>query len=434
MSIVRMRESEGPQSGGGMDREVASRKLSPKMKLGLAAGGLVLLLAIFWWFMPAGNSQTVDGARLTIGSVTQGRFDDFLPLRAQVQPSQTVFLDAVEGGRVERVLVEDGAMITQGQVLAEFSNSDLQLNVLARQTEVTQQINSMRSQELALNQTRLANERARIEADLATQTARRNYEIQRPLAERGFVSGRTFADARDTYEANRRRSEVLRRQQREDERLQSGQLAQLRASASALNQSLGIARGSLDSLRLRAPVSGQLTSFDIQIGQSLQRGQRLGQIDSAGRNKLRAQVDEYYLSRVNEGLTANAEVNGRTYRMRVSKIYPQVRNGTFEIDLQFVGEEPRDLQRGQTVQLRMTLGASSQARLVPYGAFYNDTGGSWIFVVSADGRSAERRQVRLGRRNTDFVEVLGGLEPGERVITSRYAGFAERDRLTITGQ
>lgn len=432
MSIVRMREKEGPQSGGGMDRVVESRKLSPKLKLGLGAGGLVILLALFWYFMPASNSQTVAAGRLTISSVSQGRFDDFLPLRAQVQPSLTVFLDAVEGGRVERVLVEDGAMVTEGQMLAELSNSDLQLNVLARQTEVTQQINSMRSQELALNQNRLANERARIEADLATQTARRNYEIQRPLAERGFVSGRSFADSRDTYEANRRRSDVLRRQQSEDERLQSGQLAQLRASSSALNQSLGIARRSLDSLNLRAPVSGQLTSFDIQIGQSLQRGQRLGQIDSAGRNKLRAQVDEYYLSRVSQGLTANAEVNGRTYRMRVSKIYPQVRNGSFEIDLQFVGEEPRDLQRGQTVQLRMTLGASSQARLIPFGAYYNDTGGNWVFVVSADGRSAERRQVRLGRRNTDFVEVLEGLQPGERVVTSSYAGFAERDRLSIT--
>ena len=433
MSIVRMKEKQsGAQSGGGMDREVASRKLSPKMKLGLGAGGLVILLALFWYFMPASNSQTVDASRLTISQVTQGRFDDFLPLRATVQPSLTVFLDAVEGGRVERVLVEDGAMVTQGQLLAELSNSDLQLNVLARQTEVTQQINSMRSQELALNQNRLANERARIEADLATQTARRQYELQRPLAERGFVSGRTFADSRDTYEANRRRSDVLRRQQAEDERLQSGQLAQLRASATGLNQSLDIARRSLDSLNLRAPVAGQLTSFDIQIGQSLQRGQRLGQIDSAGRNKLRAQVDEYYLNRVSEGLTANAEVNGRTYRMRVSKIYPQVRNGSFEIDLQFVGEEPRDLQRGQTVQLRMTLGASSQARLVPNGAFYNDTGGNWIFVVDKGGRSATRRPVQLGRKNTDFIEVLGGLKPGEQVITSSYSGLIDKDRLSFS--
>jgi HlyD family secretion protein len=434
MSVLRIREAQGPHSGGGMDRAVESRKLSTRVRIAIGAALILIAGLIFYFLAPGANSQTVEAARLSVSTVSQGRFDDFLPLRARVEPSRTVFLDAVEGGRVERILVEDGAMVQQGQLLAILSNSDLQLNVLARQTEVIQQINSMRSQELALNQSRLANERARIEADLATSTARRNFEMQRPLADRGFVSGRSFADSRDTFEANRRRSDVLRRQQADDERLQSSQLAQLRASAGALNSSLGIARGTLEALNLRAPVSGQLTSFSIQIGQSLNRGERLGQIDSAGRNKLRAQVDEYYLGRVSQGLVADAEVGGRSFRMRVSKIYPQVRNGQFEIDLQFVGAEPRDLQRGQTVQIRLTLGAPSQARLIPNGAFYDATGGSWLFVVSPDGRSAVRRQVRLGRRNPDFVEVLSGLEPGERVITSSYTGFQERDRLSLSGQ
>jgi HlyD family secretion protein len=434
MSVVRMTKSEGPQSGGGMDREVARKGLSTRVKIGLGAIGLILLLATFYYFAPSANSQTVPASRLTISTVTQGRFDDFLPLRARVEPSVTVFLDAVEGGRVEQVLVEDGTVVRQGQMLAVLSNPELQLNVLARQTEVTQQINNMRSQELALNQNRLANERARIEADLATGTARRQYEMQRPLAARGFIAGRTFEDSRDTYEANRRRSEVVRTQQATDERLQSSQLAQLRASSASLNQSLEIARASLDSLNLRAPVAGQLTSFDIQVGQSLQRGERLGQIDSNGRNKLRAQVDEFYLGRVAVNQVATAEVGGRTFQMRVSKIYPQVRNGAFEIDLQFVGAEPADLQRGQTVQARLTLGAPAQARMIPNGSFYNDTGGAWVFVVAPDGASAVRRQVRLGRRNNDYIEVLEGLDPGERVITSPYTGFVERDRLSVSGQ
>jgi HlyD family secretion protein len=434
MSVVRMKQTEGPQSGGGMDRVVESRRLSARAMIVLGATGLVLLLVLFYFFAPSANSQTVPVSRLTISTVSQGRFDDFLPLRARVEPLVTVFLDAVEGGRVERVVVEDGTMVQPGQLLAVLSNPELQLNVLARQTEVTQQINSMRSQELALNQSRLANERARIEAELAADTARREYEMQRPLAERGFVAGRTFMDSRDTYESNRRRAEVIRRQQATDERLQTAQLSELRASTASMNQSLQIARSSLDSLNLRAPVAGQLTSFDIQIGQSLQRGQRLGQIDSAGHNKLRAQVDEFYLGRVAQNQVANADLNGRTYRMRVSKIYPQVRNGAFEIDLQFVGQEPADLQRGQTVQIRLTLGAPAPARLIPNGSFYNETGGSWVFVVSPDGRSAVRRQVRLGRRNSDFIEVLEGLDPGERVITSPYTGFAERDRLSLSGQ
>jgi HlyD family secretion protein len=435
MSVVRIPKPEGrPESGGGMDRVVERKGLSMQVKIGLAAAGIILLAGLFYWFAPGANSQTVEASRVTISTVARGRFDDFLPLRARVEPLVTVFLDAVEGGRVEQVLVEDGAMVQPGQMLAVLSNSDLQLNVLARQTEVIQQINSMRSQELALNQTRLANERALIEADLATQTARRKYELEAPLAERGYVSRRQFMDSRDAYEANRQRSAVLRRQQATDERLQSSQLAQLRESATALNASLALARASLDALNLRAPVGGQLTSFSIQVGQSFNRGERLGQIDSAGRNKLRAQVDEFYLGRVAEGQIASADVGGRPFRMRISKIYPQVRNGAFEVDLQFIGQEPADLQRGQTVQIRLTLGDPTPALLIPNGAFYNETGGNWVFVVAPDGGSAIKRQVRLGRRNADHIEVLEGLDPGERVITSPYTGFAERDRLDLSGQ
>ncbi len=435
MSVVRIKETDGkPQSGGGMDRVVERKGLRREAKIGLAVLGVALLAFLFYWYAPGANSQTVEASRITISTVERGRFDDFLPLRARVEPLVTVFLDAVEGGRVEQVLVEDGAMVQAGQMLAVLSNSDLQLNVLARQTEVTQQINSMRSQELALSQTRLSNERQVIEAELAVATARRLYEMQRPLAQRGFVSARQFADSRDAYEAARDRAAVLRRTQSTDERLQSSQLAQLRASTAALNQSLELARLSLDALNLRAPVAGQLTSFSIQVGQSFNRGERLGQIDSAGRNKLRAQVDEFYLGRVVEGQIATAEVAGRPYRMRVSKIYPQVRNGAFEIDLQFLGQEPADLQRGQTVQIRLTLGDPAPALLIPNGAFYNETGGNWVFVVAPDGDSAVKRQVRLGRRNAEFIEVLDGLDPGERVITSPYTGFAERDRLDLSGQ
>jgi HlyD family secretion protein len=433
MQLVSFRQkAEAPVSGGGMDKVVARRGLTPPLKIALGVAALLVLALAAFFLSPARNSQAVEGSRLTISTVSRGQFEDFLPLRGRVTPSVTVFLDAVEGGRVEQILVEDGAAVQQGQLLAVLSNSDLQLNVLARQTEVTQQINSMRSQELALSQTRLTNERALIEAELAAQTARRQYEVQRPLAERGFVAGRTVADSRDTLTAAQRRSLVLQRQRASDERLQSQQLAQLRSSASALNTSLDLARASLDALNLRAPVTGQLTSFSIQVGQSLQRGERLGQIDSAGRNKLVAQVDEYYLGRVAEGQNATAEIAGKPFKLRVAKIYPQVQNGAFSVDLAFAGGEPAELQRGQTVQIRLTLGDPAPALLLPSGAFYNETGGNWVFVVAPDGRSAVRRQVRLGRRNANHIEVLDGLDPGEKVITSPYTGFAERDRLDLT--
>jgi HlyD family secretion protein len=432
MSVITIKSDKPKaESGGAMDKVVERKGLKKEHKI--AIGVLLVLIAalVFYMMAPAANSQTVAADRVTISTVSRGRFDDFLPLRARVEPSVTVYLDAVEGGRVEQRMVEDGAVVQAGQLLAVLSNSDLQLNVLARQTEVTQQINSMRSQELSLSQTRLANQRALIEADLLAQQARRQFETQRPLAQRGYVSQKQFQDTRDIYDASRERVAILRRQQATDERLQSSQLAQLRASTTALNQSLQLARASLDALNLRAPVSGQLTSFSIQVGQSFNRGERLGQIDSAGANKLRAQVDEFYLGRVAEGQIATADVGGRQYRMRVAKIYPQVRNGAFEIDLTFMNGEPANLQRGQTVQIRLTLGDPTPALLIPAGAFYNETGGNWVFVVSPDGGSAVKRQVRLGRRNSEYIEVLGGLQPGERVITSPYTGFAERDRLDL---
>jgi HlyD family secretion protein len=289
----------------------------------------------------------------------------------------------------------------------------------------------MRSQELALSVTSMQDERAVIEAELTADKARRQYETQKPLHERGFISTKAFNDSRDEYQSALRRSQVLRRAQATNKRLQTSQLAQLRTSNNSLAGSLDIARLTLDSLNIRAPVTGQLTAFSIQVGQSMNRGERLGQIDSAGRNKLVAQVDEFYLGRVEPGQIATADWGGKSYRLKVAKIYPQVRNGTFEVDLQFIGAEPPELQRGQTLQTRLTLGDPTPALLIPNGAFYNETGGSWVFVVTPDGSEAVKRPVRLGRRNADHIEVLEGLEPGEKVLTSPYTGFADKDRLDL---
>jgi HlyD family secretion protein len=434
MSVIRMKRPESeskPESGSGMDRVVAAGGLSQRTKLALAGAGVLLIILLFWWFAPRGGTQTVAAERLTISAVAKGRFDDFLPLRARVEPLVTVYLDAVEGGRVEQVLVEDGAMVQKGQLLAILSNSDLQLNLLARQSDVSREVNSMRSQELALAQTSIADERAVIDAQLTADKARRQYETQRPLHEKGYIPAKTFNDSRDDYVSAQRRAEALRRAQAVNRRLQSSQLAQLRASNASLSGSLHIARATLDALNLRAPVAGQLTAFSIQVGQSLNRGERLGQIDSAGRSKLVATVDEFHLGRVAAGQIATVEAGGKTYRAKVAKIYPQVRNGTFEVDLHFVGQEPPSLQRGQSLQPKLTLGDPTPALLIPSGSFYNETGGNWVFVVAPDGDSAVKRQVRLGRRNADYIEVLEGLEPGERVITSPYTGFADKDRLDL---
>ncbi|WP_332812545.1 efflux RND transporter periplasmic adaptor subunit [Sphingomonas sp.] len=434
MSVVRIQaqdEAAGGASGSAMDRVVAPSRAPARIRIIFGLLLAALAAAAFMLFAPTTGSQTIAADRVTISTVVRGQFEDFLPLRARVTPLVSVFLDAVEGGRVEKVLVEDGSMVEKGQLLAVLSNSDLQLNLLARQTEVTQQINSMRSQELALAQTRLQNERLLIDADLATRKAQRQFELQRPLADKGFVPAKVFRDSQDDYQMSRQRSAVLRRAQATDERLQTSQLAQLRDAAASLSTSLDIARATLDALNLRAPVAGQLTAFSIQVGQSMNRGERLGQIDSAGRNKLVADVDEFHLGRVRPGQRATAAWGGKTYQLKVAKIYPQVRNGTFEVDFQFVGAEPDAVQRGQTLQLRLTLGDTVPALLIPSGAFANDTGGTWLFVVSPDGSTAVRREVRLGRRNANHIEVLAGLEPGERVLTSPYTGFADKVRLDL---
>ncbi len=435
MSVVRMNsEAKSPResiSGGAMDKVVERRTLSTRLKAGIAAGALAIAGIAFYAYAPSGSTQTVAAERVTISTVERGTFDDFLPLRARVTPLLTVFLDSIEGGRVEEVLVEDGANVQKGQLLAVLSNAELQLSVLARQTEVTQQINSLRSQELALAQTRLADERGIFDARAALDKSERQFAREKALADRGFVAMRQFEDTRADLEANRGRYAVQARTEATNKRLQTSQLSQLRQAANSMNSGLELARQNLESLKLRAPVPGQLSGFSIQVGQSMDRGERIGQIDSPGSNKLIAGVDEFYLGRVQVGQRATIDMGGKSYPLKVTKIYPQVRNGQFEVDLQFIGAEPEGLQRGQTLQTKLTLGDPAPALLIPNGSFYNDTGGAWVFVATPDGQEAVKRQVRLGRRNADHIEVLDGLEPGEKVVTSPYTGFADKDRLDL---
>jgi len=431
MSVVPMKNDADKLLPGGMDRVIEKKRLPGWAKY--AAGAAVaLLLVMSWYLAPRGNSQSVQSDRLTISEVRNGTFDDFLPLRSLVTPLLTVYLDAVEGGRIDKILVEDGAFVKKGQLLAVLTNADLQLSTLRSQTDVAQQIYNLQLTELSREQTRSQNNQAVTAAENEYAKARRLYDLQAPLAQRGFVAGKVFNDTRDDLLAAQRRLADARVTQAAESRLQSNQLSQMRATANTLQGALGIARNNLDQLNLRAPVDGQLSAFSIQIGQSMSRGERIGQIDSPGHNKLRAQVDEFYLGRVQPGQIATVDYAGKTYKLKVARIYPQVKNGIFEADLWFTGDEPKGIQRGQTLQARLTFGDPTPARLLPNGAFYNDTGGSWVFVVAPDGRHAVKRQVHLGRRNQDFIEVLDGLDPSEKVITSPYTGFADKDRLDIT--
>lgn len=434
MSLVELRQPERSEAvtGGAMDRVVERKRIDKRILIGGGAAAALLLILLFWLFAPRADSVSVARDRLTISTVESGTFEDFLPLRARVTPLVTVYLDAVEGGRVDQKLVEDGAHVTQGQMLAVLSNAELQLSTLEKQAEVEQQLNNMRSQELALTQTRNTNLRDLNQAETDLAKAKRQYDLQKPLSERGFISMKTFNDTKDDLQYQQQRLVILKQSIAQTEQLQTSQLGQLRAASSSLNSSMGIARSNLGQLSIRAPVTGELSGFDIQLGQSLQQGERIGQIDSTGSNKLQADVDEFYLGRVAVGQTATADVDGKTYRLKVAKVYPQVRNGQFQIDLVFDGPAPTSVQRGQTVQTKLTLGGSSKALLIPNGAFFNDTGGNWVFVVDKGGNSASKRQVQLGRRNADFIEVLGGLSAGDRVITSSYTGLIDKNQLSFS--
>ncbi len=395
--------------------------------------GVVLALAFVWWvggMLLGGRTLSVNSQRIVVSEVTTGLFEDYIPLRGRLVPRSTVYLDAIEGGRVERILVEDGAIVAAGDPIAELSNTNLQLEVLGREAAVTEQLNNLRTIELQLEQNRLAHKRNLVEIDYQIVRLNRSIERQKELADKDLVPESTLDELLDELEYYQNRREVTLESQATDARLQEQQMAQLREAGRQLEAGLTFARKNLEDLSVRAPVTGKLSGFNIEIGESIARGGRLGQIDDPDGYKLNVAIDEYYLGRVDLQQVATAEHGRRELPLVVSKIYPQVSNGQFEVDMTFA-EDPGDLRRGQTLQVRLTLGDNTDALLIPNGSFYQETGGNWIFVVSPDGSEAIRRTVRLGRRNVDFIEVLDGLEPGERVITSPYTSFVGMDRLML---
>lgn len=436
MTVVTIPHKATPSStdsATGMDRAIVRK---PWWRRRAAVGAVVLALTVttagFALLRFDGNTLRVSASTVTIATVGRGAFDDYVPVRARATPLTTVFLDAVEGGRVEQILVEDGATVRKGQPIAVLSNSALQLQVIAREAEVTDQLNNLRSQELQLERNALEHKRNLVEINWNLDKLQRQYNREQTLSRDGWVADSKFADTKAELDYYRNRRAVTLEAQATDARLERTQLAQLRLAAEQLQRNLQLARANLDTLNVRAPVDGQLSAFGIEVGQSLAAGERIGQIDSVGRSKLVAEVDEFYLSRVNAGQQAAAETENGVAPLKLAKIYPQVRSGTFQVDLTFTGQQPPVLRRGQTLDVKLALGDPTQALLIPNGSFYADTGGQWVFIVSPDGRSAERRTVKLGRRNVTQIEVLDGLQVGERVITSPYTGLTDKTRLELS--
>ena len=426
-----MSEQKPNLAGSGMDRKIEKRSRKPVFIGAAVAAGLLLIVLVVMTDRSS-TSFTLDGQRIRTSEVFTGMYEDFIPLRASVEPERTVYLDAIEGGRVERILVEEGAFVEEGQPLVDLSNTSLQLDVIAREAEVSEQLNNLRNTQLAIEQNRLKLRSDLIEIDYQIVRLQRLVTRYEELEGNQFISKTEYEDARDELEYWRNKRVVTRESQAQDEKIRLAQIEQLESSVAQLEKNLTLARANLENLLIRAPRSGQLTSLNAEIGESKARGERLGQIDDVDRFKAVALVNEFYLNRVRQGQQAILDINGREYRLEISKIYPEVQSSQFEIDLRFLNDAPRDIRRGQTLQMRLVLGDTAErATLLANGPFFNDTGGAWVFVLDADGRIADRRDVQFGRRNPNSIEVVSGLLPGDEVIISSYANFIDVDRLFI---
>lgn len=420
-----------PPKPAGMDRKIERRPRRPLI-IGAAIAAVLVLATIALLSVDTRTSFTLDGQRIRIAEVTTGIYEDFIPLRASVEPEKTVYLDAIEGGRVEAVHVEEGEFVEEGQPLIDLSNTTLQLEVIAREAEVSEQLNNLRNTQLAIEQNRLSLKAELIEIDYQITRLSRLVARHQELQGNQFISKNEYEDSSDELEYWKNRRVVTRESQAQDEVIRLAQIEQLNGSVQQLEKNLILARANLDNLSIRAPRSGHLTSLNAEIGQSKTRGERLGQIDDVDRFKASALVNEFYLNRVRAGQQALLESGGRSYQLEVSKIYPEVQASQFRIDLRFVDNAPPDIRRGQTLQVRLVLGdTTEQAVLLTNGPFFNDTGGAWVFVLDADGKAATRRNVQLGRRNPGSIEVESGLLPGDEVIISSYANFIDIERLYI---
>jgi HlyD family secretion protein len=393
-------------------------------------GGACAVLAGVWLLVGThGHVYRVPVNRVTIGTVTEGPFEDFIAVRATAIPFTTNYLTADQGGAVKQVLAEDGATVKAGQPLIILDNATLQLQVASREADAAGQINALENTKLQLEETRFKYEHDLLDIEHQLSKLKGDLARDKVLLDGNAIAPATYKQEEEEYAYDQKLREATLASRDAEQKMRANQLSQLQETLSRLNDSMATAKASLDALTIRAPTDGRLTALDAEVGQSKAQGAVLGQIDSLDRFKLTAQVDEFYLGRVVLGQFALFNSEGRDLKARVGKIYPQIAKGTFKVDLYFEGAPPQGLHTGQAIDIKLELGGAAKAKMLPNGPFYQDTGGNWAFVVAPDGRFATRRNLRLGRRNPEYVEVVEGLQPGERVIISGYEAFQKVDRV-----
>jgi HlyD family secretion protein len=415
-----------------MDRPIRRRRITQPALAALAVLTAGVAAASWMVLNPAERTLRVETSKITISTVAAAPFHDFIPLRGRVVPLESIVLDAVLGGRVEQVMAEAGQRVVAGQPLIRLSDPQLELDAIARETQVIEQMNGQRSQQLSFEQTRTNDQRA--VADTAYDILRLSRQVarRRPLAAMGFASQETLDQSSDDLTHATRLQEIAIDAQKRDSAVIKRSTELMEETAARLDSNLAAAKHQLDALVVRAPADGVLTGLDAHIGEEKVRGQHLGQVDRDGGFKATIQVDEFYLARVKPGQRVSVTIDGTSSALVVAKIYPQVKDSKFEIDLAWDGPAPAGLRGGQTVQGKLELAGDVPAVVFPAGPFLTTSGGDWVFVLDYSGNNAIRRTVKLGRRTVEEVEVLSGLEPGDRVVTSDYSHLDRIDRLVLS--
>ena len=416
----------------GMDRKIKKKKWPPK-KIASIAAVLIFVFVIVYLFVFKLSKSTlnVKAERLTISEVTRGPFQEYIPIQGEVRPKYQYYLSAEEGGRVEEIFVEAGEMIKKGDKILELANTDLHLTIMWREAELFQQSNNLRNTRLSLEQYRLQlnQELTQIENLLLQQ--QRTYRRYEELYKDDLIAKHEYELAKDQYEYLIKRKELTAESQRNELQFRQGQIDALEESLERMQANLQVAKQKLDNLIIKAPVSGHLTALMAEVGESKAPGQRLGQIDVLEGFRVRAGIDEHYIARIEIGRTGKFDFAGISGELVTTRIYPQVLDGRFEIDLEFVGKEPEGIRRGLTLHIRLELGDIEEAILLPRGGFFQTTGGNWVYILDESGNFAIKRRIRSGRQNPQVLEILEGLEPGERVITSSYESFGNMERLVL---
>jgi len=415
-----------------VDRVIEKKKWTTKRILTIGGiTGLVLLIGSSYYFTSGKSKLNVDTERITISEVKNGPFQEFIPVNGVVMPITTIYLDANEGGRVDQKYVEDGTIMKKGDPIMKLANTDLELSLVNQETSVFNLLTQMQISRNAAQQNTISKLNQMADVDNAFKEAERLYLLNKHLYEQKAIGLQEFKQSQIAYNYQVKREKLTQRILQQDSVSTKQEVNQAKQSYDRTQNALAVMRQKVGDLIVRAPVDGQLTSLDAEIGQNKHQGERLGQIDVLSGFKVRVDVDEHYISRIFTGLTGDFDFSDKTYKLKIKKVFTQVTNGRFQVDMEFVGKVPEGIRRGQTLQIRLALGDETKALLLAKGGFYQQTGGNWIFKVSEDGKTAYKVDVQLGRQNPDYYEILQGLKPGDKVVTSSYENYGTMQELVL---